>query len=106
MKKLCKYCVPFYRSTVRKDRSPHYKICKDTGAEINSTSEACKRFQLHDTFFCDINQHWVTIEMCLNRQRTNPDWARNINCRKCLQFSREVTSHYPCDRRRLQIKNN
>lgn len=62
-------------------------ICVENGKSIFADSEACiKNFKLADWFWCHKNNMFLTVDVCINRQRCTERLMKNgvwASCKKC-----------------------
>ena len=79
----CHYCT-YYKNG---KRTPDGRLCaftektreKTQEIPVNKKGESCKGFTLHETIWCETNQHYKNYRACLYNFRTNDE------CKGCLQ---------------------
>ena len=95
----CGFCHWFFRSKVnrRNGTSDISRTCKKTKKIITPESTSCKRFVPSYAFWCDVNEHWITIPQCLQRRYNAKEFEGWDGCKQCRRWDnglQEVVEEY------------
>ena len=100
----CCYCKHWKTADKTKQNG---RICLITGKIIQENKEIKCNYFDPGLFYCEKNDCWLSVIICLNRRRNIPDFNGWQYCKKCRQFDKEMKDfviEYWIEGKSIQIK--
>ena len=93
----CKYCQTYYDAPDRRLTKTGDKVifserfCRTAGEYKAGDNKACDRFSLANSFWCNKEDNWLNIQVCINRQNNGYCSPRCKQGKEILSASRRKT---------------
>lgn len=86
-KVVCKYCLFFYKSVERTgtEAEGHKRFCRAADDWMEVYDDACVHFTPVEIFWCDKNQYWLKISVCIHRRKNTDKYDKYAKCSRCNQ---------------------
>lgn len=81
----CKYCKTYREASIRKGNKDqlHERLCRTKYVSADST--ICKQFTPAKSFWCEKNQYWVDLNVCIFRRDNLNLYDTYKLCKACTQ---------------------
>jgi len=81
----CRYCKTYHEASIRrgnKDQA-HERLCRTK--YVSADSKACGQFTPAKSFWCEKNQYWVDVNVCVFRRDNQNLYLSYADCKACKQ---------------------
>lgn len=92
----CSYCSFWVQSPVigRDDATKKTKfirrVCPASLNKVSADHDSCEYFNPASIFYCDLNNHRLTLLECMNRRRNSKGFQAWKKCKRCRQFNNDI----------------